>query len=106
MGNIASEIWSSLPAICATHVATVKDAGEVITACEIYFYYCSGPRQSYRIDCGSTGGAACTCKADGQVVSIFQPMEAVCPFALDPDGGVAAMNYACGFNVALPESGP
>lgn len=102
MVAIAGEPWSELPVSCAVHNSTVTDVREVVTDCEIWFDDCSDGN-TYEIACGSTDSAACTCTINDMQVSTFLPMNAVCPFALDPDGGVAAMNYACGFRIAPPE---
>jgi hypothetical protein len=102
MVAISGGPWSELPVSCAMHNSTVTDVREVVTDCEIWFDDCSDGN-TYEIECGSTGSVACTCTINGMPVASFQPMNAVCPYALDPDGGVAAMNYACGFKIAPPE---
>jgi hypothetical protein len=101
--NSGVEPWSDLPVSCGTHNSAATDAPEV--DCEIWFDDCSDGK-SYAIECDSTGSAECTCMIDAMPVWTFQPMNAVCPYALDPDGGVAAMNYACGFRIAPPEDQP
>jgi hypothetical protein len=72
----------------------------------------NGPAGACQIDVGDCADAAtygvicdgatkmCTCLVDGEAVRDFIASESVCPYVLDPDGGAAALNAACGFSIA------
>lgn len=105
LGSDAAELWSSLPVTCGMHNGSVTEGRDVVTGCQLWFDDCSDGKV-YEVLCGAEESSPCTCIIDGEDAGSFVPLSDVCPFALDPDGGAAALNHVCGFSIAPPEGQP
>jgi hypothetical protein len=92
------------PVICNARAVSGSAGGAPVGACEILVGDCENAG-TYGVVCdGSTN--MCTCRVDDEPVGDFIASDSVCPYVLDPDGGTAAMNAACGFSVAPPAERP
>ena len=86
------------PVPCAARIVIPAAGGGSTSTCEFHYDDCFNGA-AYGIVCDA-GTGMCTCLEDGEPVGAFISADAVCPYILDPDGGTAALNAACGFLIS------
>jgi hypothetical protein len=87
---------------CESGGGATNGAGAGFYDCQASFVRCSDGHY-YEVICeGPPGAVSCYCSIDGEHLDQNLSPAGVCPFLDDPDGGVIATNYLCGFRIVPP----